>query len=243
MASPSDKSKSDGPARRRTPMRDQVLEDIRRRLITGGIEPGRGLSLRRFAAELGVSAMPVREAVHRLAAEQALELGPTGRIQVPEMTAERFEDIVRARVLLEPEAAKMALPNLGRADLATLRAIDEGIDDSLVSGDVARYMEFNHAFHFAIYRAAKSEVFLALIESIWLQFAPFMRIAYGRIGTANMVDQHKCALAAIAAGDAATLADAIARDILDGMGLIGAARIGDLADAAEKAVHAAGRSN
>jgi len=48
-----------------------------------------------------------------------------------------------------------------------------------------------------------------------------MRVVYGRYGTANLVDQHRIALDAIAAQDAEALRRAIASDIADGMGLIG----------------------
>ncbi|MCC2110998.1 MAG: GntR family transcriptional regulator [Hyphomicrobiales bacterium] len=205
----------------RTTLRARVHDDIRRALITGRIVPGRGITLRGLATELGVSPMPVREAVHQLAAERALSIGPTGRIQVPEMTPERFNDLIRVRILLEPEAARMALPNLDRSAVFELRSIDDGINQSLVDGDVEAYMRLNHDFHFRIYQAAGSEVFLGAIESVWLQFGPFMRTVYGRLGTANLVDQHDLAIAAIAAGDPAALSAAITRDITDGMDLIG----------------------
>jgi DNA-binding GntR family transcriptional regulator len=50
-----------------------------------------------------------------------------------------------------------------------------------------------------------------------------MRMIYGRVGTAGLVDHHKSALDAIAAGDAAGLSDAIRLDIREGMTLIGQA--------------------
>ncbi len=210
-----------GEAAMRTTLRARVHDDICRALITGRIVPGRGITLRGLAQQLGVSPMPVREAVHQLAAERALSIGPTGRIHVPEMTPGRFNDLIRARLLLEPEAARMALPKLGRSGVPELRSIDDGINQSLVDGDVEAYMRLNHAFHFHIYRAAGSEVFIGLIESVWLQFGPFMRTVYGRLGTASLIDQHELAIAAIAAGDPLALGAAISRDITDGMDVIG----------------------
>ena len=59
-----------------------------------------------------------------------------------------------------------------------------------------------------------------MIETLWMQFGPFMRVVYGRFGTANLVDQHLAATDAIAAGDADRLRRAIADDIRDGMNLI-----------------------
>jgi DNA-binding GntR family transcriptional regulator len=89
------------------------------------------------------------------------------------------------------------------------------------NGDVIGYMENNFAFHFNIYRANERPIQNRLIEALWLQFGPFMRVVYGRFGTANLVDQHRIALDAIEAKDAEALRRAIASDIVDGMGLIG----------------------
>jgi len=82
-------------------------------------------------------------------------------------------------------------------------------------------MEGNFDFHFSLYRANERPTLNRLIEALWLQFGPFMRVVYGRFGTANLVDQHRIALDAIEAKDAAALERAIASDIADGMGLIG----------------------
>ncbi len=92
------------------------------------------------------------------------------------------------------------------------------------SGDVIAYMENNFAFHATLYRANGRPILNRLIETLWLRFGPFMRVVYGRYGTANLVDQHRLALAAIVAADAAALREAIASDIADGMGLIGRRR-------------------
>ena len=197
-----------------------IYEELRRRLITGKIVPGVGLSTRGLAAELGVSQMPVRDALSRLAAEGAVEIRSKRKIIVPPMTPERFADLLHCRMLLEPDAAAQALPRLGAVGVRRLAEIDAGMDVALASGDVLAYMEGNFAFHFTIYRAGAAAIQTRLIETLWLQFGPFMRVVYGRFGTANLVDQHRVALDAIEAGDAEALRTAIAGDIRDGMGLI-----------------------
>ena len=198
-----------------------IYEELRRRLITGKIVPGVGLSTRGLAAELGVSQMPVRDALSRLAAEGAVDIRSKRKIVVPPMTPERFDDLLHCRMLLEPDAAAQALPRLGPVAVRQLVEIDAGMDVALESGTVLAYMEGNFAFHFTIYRAGAAAIQTRLIETLWLQFGPFMRVVYGRFGTANLVDQHRLALAAIEAGDAEALRRAIAGDIADGMGLIG----------------------
>ncbi len=74
-------------------------------------------------------------------------------------------------------------------------------------------MENNHAFHFTLYRAQVRRNLTQLIEMLWLQFGPFMRLVYGRLGTAHLVDQHHIALDAIANKDADALRAAIIADI------------------------------
>lgn len=200
--------------------RSHVDRSIRHALLTGRFIPGKAVTLRGLAAELGVSPMPVREVIQRLAAENALAIRPSGRVQVPDMTPERFDEILRARLLLEPELALRALPSLGKVDARELEDIDNRMDTSIASGDAESYMRLNHAFHFRIYSAARSTVLLPLVESLWLQFAPFMRTVYGRLGTAVLVDHHKEAITAIRQRNGEAFAAAIAADIKDGMDFI-----------------------
>ena len=202
-------------------LRESIYEDLRRRMITGKITPGVGLSTRGLAIEMGVSQMPVRDALSRLAAEGAVVIRSKRRIEVPAMSAERFSDLLECRLMLEPEAAVLALPQITAARLKQLGEIDAALDAAMQNGDVIGYMENNFAFHFSLYRANARPILNRLIEALWLQFGPFMRVVYGRVGTANLVDQHRIALAAIEARDPDALRQAIASDIADGMGLIG----------------------
>jgi DNA-binding GntR family transcriptional regulator len=197
-----------------------VYEELRRRMITGKILSGVGLSTRGLALELGVSQMPVRDALSRLAAEGAVAIRSKRRIEVPAMAPERFQDLLDCRLLLEPAAAAFALPHISAAMLSDIRAHDTALDLAMERGDPIGYMEANHAFHFAIYRANARPTLNRAIEALWLQFGPFMRTVYGRYGTSGLVDQHRAALDAIAARDADALRCAITADITDGMGLL-----------------------
>lgn len=211
----------------RDTMNERVYTALRDRIINGHLVPGRGVTLRKLAAELDVSPMPVRDAIARLVAERALRIGSNRRVFVPEMTRDRFEELVLAREKLEPEAARRALPFIDRARLDAIRQADEMLEACLASGDVEGYIAANHAFHYTLYGACASDVLVPLIESVWLQFGPFMRMAYGLVGTRTLVDYHAQALEAIAAGDADALAEAIRDDIRDGMALIGVSVVGD----------------
>lgn len=202
------------------PLHASVYENLRNQLITGRLAPGVGLSTRGLAQLLGVSQMPVRDALSRLAAEGAVEIRSKRKIIVPAMTAERLSEVMRCRMLLEPEAAAQALPALDAQALRKLAVVDAALDAALRSGDVNGYMECNFRFHFLIYGARGKGILTRLIETLWLQFGPMMRVMYGRAGTLNLVDQHGLALDAIERGDEAALRAAIRADVEDGMRMI-----------------------
>jgi DNA-binding GntR family transcriptional regulator len=163
----------------------------------------------------------VRDALARLSAEGAVSIRSKRRVRVPEMTSERFDDLLRCRLLLEPEAAALALPLLKPADIERLREIDAILEAAISSGDAATFMQANYDFHFTLYRAQPQKTLTQLIETLWLQFGPYMRVVYGRVASARLNDNHQQAINAIVSGDVAALRDAIARDIADGMGLLG----------------------
>ena len=208
----------------RETLQRRVYRELKEALVLGRFVPGRPVTLRGVAAELGVSPMPVREALGQLVAERALVAFDNRRVAVPEMPPERFAELCLARRLLEPELAAMALPRLGAAEaVAAIAAHDRAVDAALARGDAEAYMQANHAFHFAIYRPAAASVLLPLVESLWLQAGPFLRMVVGRIGTGSLTDWHQEAIAAIRARDEAALRQAILADIEDGAAIVGAA--------------------
>src|SRR5262245_43714079 len=89
---------------------ESVYRTLRERILIGGFAPGMAVTLRGLADTLGVSVMPVRDAVRRLIAERALTMLDNRRVRVPEMTRAKFNQVVFARQMLEPELAARALP-------------------------------------------------------------------------------------------------------------------------------------
>jgi len=198
-----------------------IYTELRKRLVTGRMTPGFELSTRSLAAELNVSQTPVRDALSRLAAEGAVAIRSKRRVRVPPMTAERFDDVLRCRLLLEPEAAVLALPHLTPAHMEKMRTADAALDQAIANGDAEGYMQANFDFHFTLYRAGAGATLNQLIETLWLQFGPYMRVVFGRVTHTALNDNHQNALAAIEKHDAAALRVAISADIADGMGLLG----------------------
>ncbi|WP_108819838.1 GntR family transcriptional regulator [Pseudovibrio sp. Alg231-02] len=202
------------------PVHEQVYRQLRERILFGGFLPGKAVTLRGLAEELGVSAMPVREAVRRLIAENALELHGNRRVSIPDVCEDIIDEIWSARRLLEVELASKALVYLKDEDIQVLQGIDDQIDVALETGDVEGYMRGNYEFHFYLYSKSRSEILIKLVKNLWVQFGPFMRLVYGRSGTANLDDQHKQALEALKMHDQTALKVALEEDIAQGMGFI-----------------------
>ena len=200
---------------------EETYKTLYHAIITGNLEPGKVLTIRGMAEQLGCSPMPVREAVRRLVALGALEMQNTRRLSVARLTKERLQEIWSVRTLLEPEIAARALVHTNEDLIRKLEQIDNKINEAMDEGDSGKYCLKNWEFHFTLYRASECPIILRLIESVWLQFGPFMRKVIGRLGTSLLVDQHELAIEALWNKDEAALREAIRLDIQDGMERIG----------------------
>ena len=222
------RNKAAATKRKRAPVvHEEVYARLRRAIIDGQLEPGRSLSVRTLGAQFAVSAMPAREAIRRLVALGALELTPTRRIAVARMTPSKIDELTDARIPLETRLALRALertqgkPKARAALVARLSKIDARLDAAIARGDIDAYTKANSEFHFSLYEAAGAPVLLGVVEGLWLQIGPFMRVVVTKLGTAELIDQHKEAIDALEAGDAKKLEKAIRLDILEGMNKIG----------------------
>ncbi|MEM7508052.1 MAG: GntR family transcriptional regulator [Pseudomonadota bacterium] len=202
------------------PTHERVYRILRDTILQGAMAPGESLTLRGVAEQMGASMTPAREAVRRLVAERALEMTGSGRVLVPVPDAARLDELFRARLLLEPELAQMAVKNADTHLISRLKALDAAIDDDLSTGDAAAYVRDNSRFHTLLYKAADAPALLALVESVWLQTAPMMRRVYGRLGTQGLADYHEAALGALTRGDAPALSAAIRADVAQGRELM-----------------------
>jgi DNA-binding GntR family transcriptional regulator len=199
----------------RETVQERVYAILRDKLMRGGFEPGQKLKLADLAGALGTSSMPVRDALNRLAAERAVESLPNRGVRVPALSKGALQDLMEARFAVEGLAVERAASNMTAETLATLRRLidaQSATDAEHVSEGSA---EQNRAFHFAIYRQSESTVLLPIIESLWLQFGPYLRIASemfdGREGRGT--DFHVGIVDALERGDSAAARSALESDI------------------------------
>jgi DNA-binding GntR family transcriptional regulator len=203
----------DLPALKHDPLREQVYLQLREALMSGRFKPGEVIPIRSIAEAMGTSAMPVREALRRLVAEQALEVLRNRSVALPPMTRERFDELYRVRVMLEGTAAAGAATRITPGELRTLERLSREIERHIKAGDSSAYLKSNVTFHFAIYHAARSRVLLPLIESLWLQVGPFFNHT-AKVGDYRLAHQHhEEALAGLAARDPEAARAGIVGDI------------------------------
>lgn len=200
-----------------------VYRRLRHAVMIGHVPPGRAITIREIAQTLNVSMMPVREALRLLSAERALEVRNNRRVQVPNMTASRFYELCELRVVLETHAALGVLPYITPERITVLETLDRQIDAAALEGDFERMIALNLEFHRKMYQTNPTQESLPLIESVWLQLGPFVRLALSKLKEFYPIDRHAEAMAALRRSDPIGLRVAIERDIRDGLMHVSAA--------------------
>lgn len=212
-------SKFDGPGLEhlapvgRETVQDRIYRQLRDALIQGRFDAGEIFLAGDVAQRMSVSSMPVREALARLVSERALEAMANRRVRVPLLTLERARDIAQARSLIEAELAARAITNLTPADIERLEALTTEYEETRDPQDVAT---LNHAFHFKLYEAAGSSVFMPIVESLWMQAGPYVRAAaklHSPLTDRAATHHHRGIVAAVAAGDRAQVSAELTADI------------------------------
>lgn len=101
--------------------RQRIREDLRARILSGAVQPGDRLVDHALAAEMGVSRMPVREALMQLVSEGYLASTSRG-FALPDLAPARIAEVFTLRRLLEPHAAALAAQSLPPETIAALSA-------------------------------------------------------------------------------------------------------------------------
>ncbi len=155
----------------------QVTAELRRSIVSGDLAPGQGLSLRTLAEQLGVSFIPVRDALRVLEAE-GLVINPPGRsATVAPMDLDELHAIYRVRRMLEPDLARRAVTSLTDTELdrlyhaaADLGAADRSMDD---------IYDDHRAFHLALLAPAASTWDERILMLLWRAGERYIRIGFG----------------------------------------------------------------
>jgi DNA-binding GntR family transcriptional regulator len=141
---------------------EYAINLLRRRIIDGQSEPGSLLAEVAVARELGVSRVPVREALFALERDGLVEFSETGRAYVKELSPHDFEELYVLRLALEPAAARLAAPAL-REDLS---ALEKNIVTTSKASSLIKVTHLDLDFHELILEASGNARLLKLWRSL-----------------------------------------------------------------------------
>lgn len=199
----------------RLPVADVIRDAIRQRLLA----PGAPLVQSALAEALGVSKIPVREALHSLAAEGLVTFTDEGA-RVTLLAPDEINELWSLRALVEPALADAIVRNAGPSDLAAIRRLVEDMD---TASDGDEWSDLNYVFHLELYRIAALPQFASVATRVLTMIEPYSRVAVNRLeGQAAAQAEHRELLEAIERGDATALRDVLerhstrARDLLAG---------------------------
>jgi DNA-binding GntR family transcriptional regulator len=142
---------------------DLVTAEIRRAVLTGALPPGEQFSIRELARQLGVSHIPIREALRRLEGQGLVILTQARSAAVAPLSAEDASAIYRLRLRIEPDlagrSAALAAP-------AWVRDLGDALEESR-HGDPDRAWEGHYRFHELLVTPAASSWDIRLLHTLW----------------------------------------------------------------------------
>jgi DNA-binding GntR family transcriptional regulator len=177
-----------------------VADELRRGILIGQRKPGDRLVEDRLSSELGVSRVPIREALRLLAAEGLVEVQPRRGASVAEFSAELAHDLVDVRAMLEGLNARLAARNRAPAIVAELRQVLAEGNVAAQSGNVADLVRLNGAFHDKLAEAGRNRILWDIMRTL-RERTSLVFAANSANRSQQDWDEHSRILAAIIEGD------------------------------------------
>jgi len=166
---------------------EQVTVEIRRAILSGALRPGQEFSLREIATQLGVSFIPVREALRRLESQGLVIIRPNRSAMVVPLDRNDLMGIYRLRRQIEPDLAADSCRLHSPEALAVLDGIVESFADPDRSPD--DLYEAHHSLHLELLRPAATAWDIRTLETLWRAAERYVRLVFGAAKTG--VEEHR----------------------------------------------------
>ncbi len=190
---------------------DRALVALRALVVDGGLAPGARLTVAALCSRLGYGAMPLRQALLRLAGEGLIELDPHRGARVVRLDAERIRGLYGLRAAVLALLMPGVVHHVSDADIEALQAIERECEHAAAAHDVARFLPANRRFHRSLHAIARAPDAEAVLERTWpLVDALRRRHGFGPARLAAAMASHRALLGALRARDAvAATAEAV----------------------------------
>jgi DNA-binding GntR family transcriptional regulator len=146
---------------------EAVLTELREMIGAGKLEPGQQIVQESLSAALGVSRVPIREALRVLEGEGQVIHYPNRGYFVADLSVEDLEEVYRIRAILEEEALRLAIPLLTDSDIEYIESIQIELEKAVASKKISGITETNRRFHFAMFEASNMPRLVRIIRTLW----------------------------------------------------------------------------
>lgn len=189
---------------------DLVTTEIRRAVLTGALAPGQQFSIRDLAGQLGVSHIPIREALRRLEAQGLIVLRQARSATVAALTTADLEAIYRLRYDIEPSLAAASVGRHSPEHVQTLETLLEGTRNH----DPEAAWQAHYDFHEALVHPAANEWDDRILQTLWDAAERYTHLVFDptRIEESERqrrFDTHRLLLEVALSGDAEAMATAL----------------------------------
>ncbi len=203
------------------PLPDQSLPDavagrLRAAIRSGSYQPGDRLVERQISKQLGVSHIPVREALTRLEEEGLVERLPRRGARVALLTQRSLEEVSSLRVVLEQLVVKRVQALWTEEAGVRLQAIVDRMTDAAKAGDLEVLHDCDHEFHEELWRLADHQLLLEVVAQLRGRTNHFFRAAAASLAPEEVLEHaasHQRLLDVIAGGDQAAAARAMKQHV------------------------------
>jgi DNA-binding GntR family transcriptional regulator len=177
----------------------RIAAQLRNEILHGDLAPGSRLAQVALAERFGVSRIPVRDALAVLTGEGLIQPLANATAVVTRMSVEELQELYDLRGAIEPMAVRIAVPNVGRADILHMR---KQLTAMTESADPRAWLAANTEFHAAVYRKANRPRTVELVEQLRRLTDRYIYLHIESIGeTDHLEAEHRSILAAVESGD------------------------------------------
>jgi DNA-binding GntR family transcriptional regulator len=193
---------------------ERAYSAIKAHILEGDYSPGYRLVLAKIGEELGVSAVPVREAIRRLEAEGLVTFERNVGATVASIDPVQYLYTMQTLSIVEGAATALSAPLISAADVARARAVNERMRECLEHFDPVRFTRLNQDFHSVLFEHCPNPHILDLVHRGWNRLGSLRSSTFRFVpGRAHeSVAEHEAILRLIEAGaDADTIEKAARR--------------------------------
>ncbi|MER6992206.1 GntR family transcriptional regulator [Saccharopolyspora hirsuta] len=196
----------------RVPLRERVRQELQARIADGRLLPGDRIFEQDLAVELGISRVPVREAIRMLQSEGFVDVPPGRRgVFVRGLDREQAKELFEVREALEVYAARLAAERAGSGDVAVLAELVERASKAHEAGEIEEMSSANEAFHGKLLELSGNELLASMLEPLHGRLAWLFRM---NLEPERVCREHDAIRAAITAGDADRAAEVAKQHVL-----------------------------